>query len=86
MTRGSFVRSRHVDVIKAMAFLLLAVDLTIVTCTVCLAHRRQTLLQHVQNILARVVAETSLWTVSSMNIHRDLHWLPYYLHKLRLII
>ena len=32
-------------------------------------------LQRVQNILARVVARAS-WTVSSLDIRRDLHWLP----------
>jgi len=32
-------------------------------------------LQRVQNILARVV-ERPAWTVSSLDIRRDLHWLP----------
>jgi len=32
-------------------------------------------LQRVQNILARVVVRAA-WTSSSLNIRRDLHWLP----------
>ena len=32
-------------------------------------------LQRVQNILSRVVARAP-WTVSSVDIRRDLHWLP----------
>ena len=32
-------------------------------------------LQRVQNILARVVVGAP-WTSSSLNIRRDLHWLP----------
>ena len=38
-------------------------------------------LQRVQNILAGCSRSTALWTTSSLNILRDLHWLPvtYYL-------
>jgi len=32
-------------------------------------------LQHVLNILVRVVARAP-WSISSSNIHRDFHWLP----------
>ena len=43
-------------------------------------------LQRVQNILARVVLRAP-WTSSSLNIRRDLHWLPVghrIIYKLRL--
>jgi len=41
-------------------------------------------LQHVQNVLARIVSEAP-WTISSTNICRDLHWLPVNHYQLYLI-
>jgi len=39
------------------------------------SHANTDRLQHVQNVLARVVAQAPQ-TISSVHIRRDLHWLP----------
>jgi len=55
-------------------FLLLAVDLIIVTVYYMSCHRL-TLIGYIQNVLVQVIAEAP-WTVSSTNICHNPHWLP----------
>jgi len=42
-------------------------------CTVCISQANTDRLEHVQNVLARLVAEAP-WTIRSVNIHAI--WLP----------
>jgi len=80
----TYVHSWHLMQTRLWRFPLLAVDLIIVT-VFYIACRRLTLIGYsIPNVLAQVVAEAP-WTISSTNIHRDLHWLTVNQHKLCLI-